>query len=275
MFEPDIDFGQAMNMLKRADATLREFIAPVWPGVKYVAAWIDKKPRGYFLTDTFDAEKWVVFERQEDDIIKLLRDAEPAEISKFLNFMPKFGVHLIGCGMVFPAELADKLRGISGPMPAVFAPSEAGKRVQVRYDGVNIFFDGEEGKAKEQHADPFAGSALFDPGDSFSLSGKEECKEEADKMAEALTTDKNKKKVWTMKALVKTAKRELKSMVYENEKYYIEVQDDNGIEKLIIDKAVSPITSGISLGGSRDMDIRALTRKLQDSLIISWRSKEE
>jgi hypothetical protein len=275
MFEPDIDFGQAMNMLKRADATLREFVAPVWPGLKFAAVWIDKKPRGYFLPESFDTEKWVVFERQEDDSIKLLRDADPAEIEKFLNFMPKFGVHLIGDGMVYPAELADKMRGISGAMPALFAPRESGKRVQVRFDGVNIFFDGEEGKAKEKHADPFAGSALFDPGDSFALSGKEECKEEADKTADALKADKNKKKVWTMKALVKIAKRELKSMVYENGKYHIEVQDENGIEKLVIEKIASPVTTGISLGGSRDLDVRALTRKLQESLIMAWRSKEE
>jgi hypothetical protein len=275
MFEPDINFGQAMNMLKRADATLREFVAPVWPGVKYTVAWIDKRPHGYFLTDKFDCEKWVVFERQEDDTIKLLRGADPAEINKFMSFMPKFGVHLIGGGMIFPAELADKMRGISGPMPAIFAPKEAGKRVQVRFDGVNVLFDGEEGKAIAQHADPFAGSALFDPGDSFSLSGKEECKEEADKMAEALAADKSKKKVWIMKALIKIAKRELKSMVLEDGKYYIDVQDENGTESLIIEKAVSPVTTGISLGGSRDLDVRALTRKLQESIILAWRSKEE
>ncbi len=275
MFEPDIDFGQALNIFKRADATLREFVAPVWPGVRYVVAWIDKKPRGYFLPSDINSEKWVVFERQEDDTIKLLRDADVGEIGKFMGFMPKFGVHLVGEGMIFPAELADKMRGISGPMPAIFAPKESGKRVQVRFDGVNVIYDGEEGKAISQHADPFAGSALFDPGDSFALSGKEECKEEADKIAEALIADKNKKKVWIMKSLIKIAKRELKSMVFEDGKYYIDVKDENGMEKLIIDKAISPITTGISLGGSRDLDVRALSRKLQESIILAWRNKEE
>lgn len=275
MFDDALDLSDVLARLKRADESLAEFVAPLWPGVVMAAAWIEGKPRLFRLPDVPAAEGYYSLTIDEHTAT-VVRAAENHEIKSFLNYLGKASVILLDGGLAYPAGSVERLQGITAPRPIHFAPDTLLARVQARFDGLNLFYDS-AAKGGNKSDDPFAellGMPAADglDDDLFGLLGDDDGDASAQKALDRLHEDPQRYDEARLTAVVETAGAVLSSWSKEPDGYAVRWRREDAVHDIRLAHAAAPITSGISLAGARarSFDPATLVRELHQHILDAW-----
>ena len=174
MFDESLELSDVLAKLRRADDSLGEFVAPLWPGVSLAAAWIEGKPRLFALDEVpAEGEGYFLLTITEERA-RVTRAATAEETRRYLGHLTKSSVILLEPGWAFPASSVERLQGIRGPRPIHFAAGEPLTKVKARYDGLNLLFEGEQQAGKTSAIeDLFSSVSIFAPGDLLGIPGEE------------------------------------------------------------------------------------------------------
>jgi len=274
MFDQSLDLSDVLARLKRADESLGEFIAPLWPGVSLAAAWIEGKPRLFHLEGVPAQEDYYLLKIEEGSAA-VTRLAEVEEVRKYLNYLTKASVVLLDEGMAYPAGTIERLQGITGPHPIHFAQGEPLMQVQARFDGVNVLFDSamaERGHSDNPLEELFAGGASLSFGsDLLDIPAEEEAGEDASPVLERLRKNPDLYTEYRLKSVLEAGGAVLENWSREEDGLHVRwrLEDDVHTVTLVSDNA--PITSGISLAGTRGFDPAQLIRLLHEHLLDAWK----
>jgi len=267
MSEQFFELSDVLQKLRHADDALTEFIAPAWPGVTRVVAWMEHGPRSFDIAEAPKNSGYYLFGTDEDPV-KILRPASKEEINRYLNLLPAAQVILLPDDMAYPATFAEKLQGITAPVYLHFAHGEALERVHARFDGVNLLYDGLKVAEKESPlAGLFSGSSIFAPGELLDVPGGEGSEEEAAIMADKLLANQDLADEFTFQAMLKAIGGELLEYELRDDDLYHLRWSCNGSEySFTLPLPSSPVVAGICLAGSRGFDPGRLTKLLLESL---------
>lgn len=277
MFEDEsLELSDVLARLKRADESLAEFIAPLWPGVALAAAWIEGKPRLFRLPDV-PAEEGYYLLKIEEETATVVRPAEAGEIRKFLNYLTKASVTLLDRGMAFPASSVERLQGITGPYPIHFAEGQPLARVQARFDGLNLLFDCTVTSIK--HSDNpleelLAGGSSFSIGsDLLGIPAEEESGETAEQALERLHANPDLYTEYRLKSVLEAGGAVLEHWSREADGLRLRWRLGDDVHEVTLASDNAPITSGISLAGARAFDPARLIRLLHQHILDAWMKK--
>jgi hypothetical protein len=267
MFD-DLDLSGVLSQLKRADDALTEFIAPLWPGVRLAAAWMEHGARLFRVTEAPAEESYYLLGTQED-AATVIRPADDDEIRKYLNYLGKAKVILLPGGLAYPGCFAERLQGITGPRPIHFAPDAPQASAQARFDGVNLFYD----SAVEEKDSLFGGllseSSIFAPGELLDTPGDgavgaadaaRELEKHPDQAIEARLT-----------GVLDPAGAVLEAWSCTDAGFTVRWRHLDEERTITLREVACPITSGICLPGARHFDPARLTRLLHDHVLDGWR----
>ena len=270
MFNESLDLADVLAKLKRADESLAEFVAPLWPGVSRAAAWIEGKPR-LFRLDEAPAVAGYYLLRIADETAVVVRPAEDEEARKFRGYLTKASVILLDDGLAFPASSVERLQGMSAPRPLHFAAGVPLAPVQARFDGLNLFFDGVRGKqALTPLEEIFAQVDIFAPGDLLSAPGSETAGDDAAQALDALRAHPELRDEWTLRAVVESAGGAWRGWSREARGGRVRWELAGDAHEAHIETIAAPITSGISLAGARTFDPASLSRLLHEHILDAW-----
>lgn len=271
MFEQSLELSDVLAKLKRADESLREFIAPLWPGVSLAAAWVEGKPCLYHLKDVPEDREGYFLLGIEEETATVLRAAEDEEIHRYRRYLTKASVILLEQGLAFPASSVERLQGISSPRPIHFAEGDPLALVQARYDGLNLLYDGsrrsEESSPLE---DLFASIPIFTPGDLLGIPGEDTAAAEADEPLTALRKHPELATEYRLKAVLETAGAVLEEWSPVSNAISLRWRRLDEEHTVTLRYAAAPITSGISLAGARGFDPARLTHLLIEHILDAW-----
>ena len=273
MFEQSLELSDVLERLKRADESLAEFIAPLWPGVALAAAWIEGAPRLLRLEKAPDAEGYYLL-RIADETATVVRVASEDEARKFRGYLTKASVILLDDGMAFPASSVERLQGMTAPCPLHFAPASAQPltSAQARYDGLNLLFDG--GARQEKALSPleelFAEVEIFTPGELLGVPGTETAGDDAEQALGQLRINADLRLQWTLQAIVEAADAVLVDWSRAGEGARVRWRKMGDEHSATIAHVAAPITSGISLAGTRGFDPGRLSRLLHEHILDGW-----
>jgi len=271
MFDESLELSDVLARLRRADESLEEFVAPLWPGVRLAAAWIEGKARLFHLEET-PAEEGYYLLKIAEQTAALLRPADEEEICKYLGYLTKASVILLERGMAFPAGSIERLQGITGPHPIHFAQGEPLARVQARFDGVNLYF---AGAAAVRHSDNpleelFSGQSLAIGEDMLDIHGEQASGEDAARALERLRENADLYTEYRLRSVLETAGAVLEEWRREDGGLHLRWRLEDEVHAVTIASDGSPITSGISLAGARAFDPATLIRLLHQHILDAW-----
>ncbi len=272
MFDESLDLSGVLHQLKRADESLTECIAPLWPGVALVAAWMEGKPRLLHL-DAAPAEPGYYLLGTEESQARVVRPAEHEEIVRFRKFLPRATVYLLDDGFAFPASFAERLQGITAPRPIHFAEGEPLGKVQARFDGVNLYYDGSVEDASPL-GNLFSGSSIFSGGELLNAPGTETAEDDARAALDSLQADPDLCIAYTLQAVLDAGHAELLAWSRDDSRIRLSWQRAGVEHTVLLDAAAAPVVMGISLAGARGFDAGKLTRLLVEHVLDPWRSSD-
>ena len=274
MNDESLELSDVLARLKRADESLAEFIAPLWPGVSLAAAWIEGKARLFHL-DGVPAEEGYFLLKIEEETAAIVRPAEQEEIRKYLNYLTKAGVTLLDQGLAFPAGSVERLQGITGPYPIHFAEGQPLAQVQARFDGLNLLFDCTVTSIK--HSDNpleelFAGGSSFTIGSDFlDIPGEEVSGEDAPQALERLHANPDLYTEFHLKSVLEAGGAVLERWSREADGLHLRWRRQDEVHTVTLASDNAPITSGISLAGARTFDPALLIRLLHQHILDAWK----
>jgi len=272
MFDESLELSDVLARLKRADESLEEFVAPLWPGARLAAAWIEGKARLFRLEET-PAEEGYFLLKIADDTAEVLRPADDEEIRKYLGYLTKASVVLLDRGMAFPAGSVERLQGITGPHPIHFPQGEPLARVQARFDGLNLMF---AGAAAAKHSDNpleelFSGSPLMFGEDPLDIPGEQAAGEDAAQALERLHANLDLYAEYRLRTVLETAGAVLEEWQRADGGLRVRWRLEDEVHTVTLSTDGSPITSGISLAGARAFDPATLIRLLHGHILDAWK----
>ncbi|MHB9024453.1 MAG: hypothetical protein ACYC7E_09790 [Armatimonadota bacterium] len=269
MFEQSMDLSDVFAKLKRADESLSEFVAPLWPGVKLAAAWVEGQPRLYRLPDVPE-EKGYYLLHVEDDVATVVQPASDEEARKYRGNLAKAKVVLLEFGLAYPASFAERLQGITRPWPIQFAEGAPLQEVAARFDGVNLLFDGAGADQSSPLAGLFSGSSIFTPGELLGVPGTENVSVDAENVLASLQAQSDLATQYRLEAFLTSSHAELVEWSPKGEQLRVRWRKDETEHTILLPSAASPITSGICLANARTFDPGALTRLLVEHALDAW-----
>lgn len=271
MFGESLDLSDVLKKLKRADEALTEFIAPLWPGVKQVVAWLEGKPRLY----TLSAEKGVTdyyLLGTDGSTATPVRVADADEVQRYRGYLEKARVVLLDYELAFPASFAERLQGITAPRPIFFAGEQPLTQALARYDGINLFFDQLPGTGKSSPlAGLFSESSIFTPGELLDIPGQGSADEDAAQVQAEIQANSDLATQYRLLAVLEPCGASLVewSQRADNTLHVVWQKQDTAITvSLHSDK--SPISTGICLPGAQGFNPGAMTRLLLEHALDSW-----
>lgn len=269
MFGESLDLSAVLNSLKRADAALNEFVAPLWPTVSGVVAWMENGPQ-LFTVDGAPSLPGYYLLVCDGNSAKVVQEATTDDAQRYRNYLDRANVILLANDFAYPATFAERLQGITSPRPIYFAPAEPMLQVVARYDGINLFYDRTPGPAVENPLSAlFSGNEVFTTGELLDIPGEESIDERASS-ANDLLSDIHQQAEFRLKSLLEPLHAELMKWEPREDGFQIswlwhEVEHTTRVKDLS-----SPLSSGICLAGARNFDGSALTRMLLEHLLDSW-----
>ncbi|HOS42805.1 MAG TPA: hypothetical protein PK794_03860 [Armatimonadota bacterium] len=264
----DLDLSGVLSQLKRADEALTEFVAPLWPGARLAAAWMERGPRLFRVAET-PAETGYYLLGTANDTATVLRPAEDAEARQYLAYLPRAAVILLPAGLAYPASFAERLQGITGPRPIHFAPDAPLESARARFDGVNLFYDrAEKTEAEGLFGGLLAESSIFTPGELLDTPGDGAGAAEA--AARELEAHPENAVAARLNAVLEPAGATLVAWAPADGALAVTWTRDDDARTAVLPSAASPITSGICLPGARHFAPARLTRLLLDHLLDAW-----
>jgi len=273
MSEQSLELSDILARLKRVDESLAEFIAPLWPGVTRAAAWIEGQPR-LFRLEEVPAEEGYYLLRIAEETATVVRAAEEEEARKFRGYLTKADVILLEDGLAFPASSVERLQGMTAPRPLRFLPSSAEplSRVQARFDGLNLYFDGSARKEKALSPleELFAEVEIFTPGELLGVPGTTDAADDARQALDRLREDAELQATWTLQAIVESADAVLVDWQREGDGARVHWRKLGEEHTASIAHLAAPITSGISLAGARAFDPARLLHLLHEHILDEW-----
>lgn len=274
MFDQSLDLSDVLARLKRADESLAEFIAPLWPGVSLAAAWIEGKPRLFHLQDVPTQEDYYLLKIEEGSAA-ITRLAEAEEVRKYLNYLTKASVVLLDQDMAYPAGPIERLQGIIGPHPIRFAQGVPLMQVQARFDGLNLLFDSamaERGHSDNPLEELFAGGASLSFGsDLLDIPAEEASGEDASQVLDRLRKHPDLYTEYRLKSVLEAGGAVLESWSREADGLHIRWRLEDDVHTVILASDNAPITSGISLAAARTFDPAQLIRLLHEHILDAWK----
>lgn len=272
MFDSGLDLSDVLKRLRRADDSLTEFVAPLWPGVQCAAVWIEGRPQLFRLAAP-PAEEGYYLLGSEEQPATIVRPASDDEAHRYRSFLAAANVILLEEALAYPVSYAERLQGIIGPRPIHFAAGQPLRKVQARFDGLNLLYD--RGAAAED-ASPLARllaeSTIFTPGELLGIPGQESAGDDAERALTALRADRNLATEYRLKAVLEPAGAVLEAWERESDGIRVQWRFQDEEQRVLLASANSPITSGICLPGARAFDPAALTRLLLDHALDGWRT---
>lgn len=272
MFDDGLDLADVLNNLRRADESLTEFVAPLWPGVERAAVWMEGQTRLYQLDDVPAQEGYYLL-GTADDRAHPQHLAEERDAQKYRSYLTAASVILLEDGLAYPASFAEQLQGITAPRPIHFAEGEPLRQVQARYDGINLFYDGGP-KAKVTSAieDLFGASDLFSPGELFGIPGETSAGGDAEAALAELREHPDRATEYRLRAVLEP----VGAIITEWSRaadgtLTVRWRREDEEHTVRLRQAASPITSGICLPGMRGFDPSLLLHFLLQHALDSWR----
>ena len=268
MFGESLDLAAVLNRLKRADAALTEFIAPLWPGVQLAGAWMEQGPRLYRV-DEAPVQAGYYLLGTRDDAASVIREAEADDAQRYRNYLERAGVILLEHDLAYPASFAERLQGITAPRPIHFAQGEPLRQVVARFDGINLFFERIPGAVKASPLDELlSGNTIFTTGEMLGVPGQDSGG--AEQALQALRERPELAIEYQLKSVIAPAGGELLEWQCADEAIALRWRRRDEEHALDLAAPVSPITSGICLPGARNFDPAALTRLLVEHALDVW-----
>ena len=265
------DLSDVLKKLKRADEALTEFVAPLWPGVKHVVAWIEGRPQRFRLTDENMQAGYYLLGTQ-DDAATIVRTAEEQEARQYRGMLEKASVILMEHGLAYPASFAERLQGITAPRPIHFAAGEPLQQVFARFDGINLFFDCRPGEEKKSPlAGLFSESSIFTPGELLGIPGQEAAGSNAETAQREIDDHPGLITEYRLRAVLDPAGAILHEWSKTDSDISLHWRRLDEAHDVVLHTDASPITSGICLPGARGFDSAALTRLLIEHALDTWR----
>lgn len=273
MQDEPFELSDVLARLKRADESLAEFVAPLWPGVKQAAAWIEGRPRLLRVADVPSEEGYYLL-KVEEDSSSVLRPAEDTEIRKYLGHLTKASVILLDEGLAYPASSIERLQGITCARPIHLAHGEPLQQVQARFDGLNIFYDSAV-PPKRQSDNPleelFAGPSIMMDDELFGIPGQEAACETAAQVLDKLHASPELYTEYRLRAVLETAGAILEDWSRKDNILLVNWRLLDERHSIRLTTPNAPITSGISLANARTFDPATLIRLLHEHLLDGWR----
>jgi hypothetical protein len=272
MFEDSLDLSRVLKQLKRADESLTEFIAPLWPGVRLAAVWMEGRARlfhcppppaaaGYYLLGT------------EGTHASIVRRAEASEARQFRQHLEKASVILLEHTLAYPASFAERLQGITAPRPIYFADAAPLQTAVARFDGLNLFYDGAGAEKSNPLAGLFANSSIFTPGELLDVPGEATAAGGAEQAQDELRQHPERITDYRLRAVLEVAGAELEAWSRTDAGLRVQWRCREETRTVVLATDASPITSGICLPGARGFDSSALTRVLIEHALEGWSAK--
>lgn len=260
-----------MGKLKRADEALTELVAPLWPGVELVAAWIEGAPRLFRVEGVPDREAYCYF-ATADEVATVIREASDEEARRFRGHFARASVILLADELAYPASFAERLQGITAPRPIHFAQGAPLTKLLARFDGLNLFHDpGAAGEASGPLAGLFSESSIFTAGELLDTPGKQAAGGEAESALREITAHPELITQYRLGAVLDSAGAALEDWSREGDRIRLRWRRGDEEYSALLARDAAPITSGICLPGARGIDVPALTRYLLDHALDPWR----
>lgn len=269
MFGESLDLSAVLNSLKRADAALSEFVAPLWPAVCGVVAWMEHGPQLFALTEAASAPGYYQLSC-DGDSAAIIQEASADDAQRYRNYLERANVILLDSDFAYPATFAERLQGITAPRPIFFAPPEPMLQIVARYDGINLFYDRTPSTEPESPlAGLFSGNSVFTTGEMLDVPGEDSVHDRAN-AANNLLNDSQYQVEMRIKALLDPAGAELIQWSRREYGFQIVWRRQCNEYNTRVSEIDSPLSTGICLSGSRNFDGSALTRLLLENLLNSW-----
>ncbi len=267
MSEQFFELSDVLQKLRHADDALTEFIAPYWPGVIQVAAWMEHGAQIFDIANTPNTAGYYIFNTDADPA-QIVRPATEDERSRYLNLLPLAQVIILPDNMAFPATFAEKLQGMTAPMLLHFAHGETLDRARARFDGVNLLYDSLKIDDRESPlAGLFSSSSIFSPGELLDVPGGEGADDEAAAMADKLLANQDLASEFALQGMVHAVGGELVSFeLRDDDLYHLRWRQHDIEHSVSLPLPCSPIVTGICLAGARGYDQGRLTKLLLESL---------
>jgi hypothetical protein len=271
MFGESLDLASVLNRLKRADEALTECIAPLWPGVQLVAAWMEHAPHLFHLRETPPSAGYFMLGTREDTA-HVIREADPDDAQRYRNYLERAAVILLNHDLAYPASFAERLQGITKPRPIHFAPLLPLQQVVARFDGINLFFERIPGETTSSPIDDlFNGNTIFTPGELLGVPGEASANDAAAQAQQALDDDPKLLMTYQLTAVLEPAGGVLDDWSAAEDGIHLRWRRADEAGEITLPSPVSPITSGICLPGAQRFDLAALTRLLISHALDAWR----
>jgi len=273
MFDEPLELSDVLAKLKRADESLAEFIAPLWPGVVLAAAWIEGKPRLFSLEGVPEDREGYFLLGIDEERARVLREAEEDEIRRYRGYLTKATVILLEDGLAYPASSVERLQGIIAPRPIHFAEGVPLTKVKARYDGLNLLFDSEQrpGKSLSPLEDLFAGVPTITPDELLGIPGPDTAVDEAKEALCRLHQQPDLAIEYRLKAVLDVGGATLIDWAKTEEGIRVHWGRPDEEHTVTLRTPNAPITSGISLAGARAFDPATLIRLLIEHVLDAWR----
>ena len=271
MFGESLDLSEVLNTLKRADDALSEFIAPLWPGVRHIAAWMEHGPQLFLLDDAPSLQGYYLL-ACDGSQAKLVKQASENDAQRYRNYLERANVTLLEHGFAYPVSFAERLQGITAPRPIFFAPAQPLLQVVARYDGINLFYDRTPDTVSENPlGDLFSGNAIFTTGELLGVPGEEHATDRAQEANDALSGNADLQYEYRLKSLLEPAGATLMEWSRRDRGVQLSwrLREEEHTTRLLAPD--SPISSGICLPGARHFDVGALTRLMLEHALDTWR----
>jgi hypothetical protein len=275
MFDAGPDLADVLRSLRRADDALTEFVAPWWPGVVSVVAWLDNRPQALPLAALPESAGYWYFAVAES-AARPVREAERDEVTRYLRLLPRAEVLVLEENLAYPATLAERLLGITAPHPIHFLGNVAPlTRITARFDGLSLF--PEQAMATPNAAlgglsALLAGNSIFTAGDLLDVpdGGAAEGAEAALASIRAVVECAD---TWRLGALCRAIGVDLTGWRHVPEGFSVSWHAEDGEHQAVIPTADAPVAAGICLPGARTFNPAQLTHALlqQAALLMAHR----
>ncbi len=272
MFDESFELSDVLAKLKRADESLAEFVAPLWPGVVRAAAWIEGAPWLLQIDEAPAQAGYYLLGIHDETCAAVLRPAEAEEIGRYLGYLTKATVLLLDEGLAYPASNVEKLQGITGPHPIHFAVGDPLASVRARYDGLNLYYDSAAiARTTTPLEELFAGPSLFSGDELLGVPGEASAGEGAQETLQQLHTHPELASQYRLTAVLETAGAVLEEWSHENDTLRLRWRRLDEVHTVTLTSDNATITSGISLAGARGFDPAQLIRLLHEHILDAWR----
>jgi hypothetical protein len=271
MDDRPFELSDVLKQFRRADEALTEFVAPLWPGVRLAAAWMEDAARLFHVADVPDLPGFYLC-GTDDGTARPLREAEPTEVRKYLDYLSKVSVILLECDLAYPASFSERLQGITAPRPIWFAEGAPLNTVQARYDGVNILYDGVVAAKRSPLEDLLAGNSIFTSGELLDVPTGD-AGGSASAVLDALHKHPEQAVMHRLAAVLEPAGAIVAEWHAIDHGVHLRWRREDEEHALDLPTPNAPIVTGICLPGARHFDPAPLTRLLLEHALDAWRAE--